>query len=124
MWILRLNMTDRTSKLEDVPEKYKLLAGRGLTSSIVSDEVDPLSHALGPNNKVVFSPGIITGTVAPTSSRVSVGAKSPLTGGIKESNAGTSWASDVAQMQIRAIVVEGQPKKHGKWGGVQVKWDG
>jgi aldehyde:ferredoxin oxidoreductase len=124
MWILRLNMTDRTYKLEDVPEKYKNLAGRGLTSFIVGDEVNPLSHALGPNNKIVFSPGLITGTQAPTSSRVSVGAKSPLTGGIKESNAGTSWANDVGLMQIRAVVVEGQPKKKDKWWGVFIKWDG
>jgi aldehyde:ferredoxin oxidoreductase len=124
MWILRLKMNDRSYKLEEVPEKYKYLAGRGLTSFIVGDEVNPHSHALGSNNKIVFSPGIITGTVAPTSARVSVGAKSPLTGGIKESNAGTSWASDLATMQIRAIVVEGQPKKDDKWWGVFIKWDG
>jgi len=123
MWIIRLNMTDRTYKLEDIPEKYKYLAGRGLTSYIVADEVNPLCHALGPNNKVVFSPGLITGTAAPSSSRVSVGAKSPLTGGIKESNAGSSWADEVGKMQIRALIVEGQPKEKDKWWGAFLKWD-
>ncbi len=92
MWFLRINMTDRTYKLEDVPAAYKHLGGRGLTSTIVADEVPPLAHPLGPNNKLVFAPGIVTGTSAPTSARVSVGGKSPLTGGIKEANAGTSWA--------------------------------
>ena len=78
-----LIMSDRSYKLEEIPEKYKHLGGRGLTSTIVTDEVPPLSHPLGPNNKIVFSPGIITGTRAPTSAWASVGAKSPLTGGIR-----------------------------------------
>jgi len=110
MWILRLNMADLSYRLEEVPAKYQHLGGRGLTSTIVHDEVPPLCHPLGPNNKLVFAPGIVTGTAAPTSARISVGAKSPLTGGIKESNAGTSWAQHIANMQIKAIVVEGQAK--------------
>src|SRR4030043_1273096 len=80
MWILRLNMTDRSYRLEEVPEAYKNLGGRGLTSSIVHDEVPPLAHPLGPNNKLVFAPGILSGTSAPTSARVSAGAKSPRPG--------------------------------------------
>src|SRR4030043_73257 len=115
MWILRLNMTDRSYRLEEVPEAYKNLGGRGLTSNLVADEVPPLAHPLGPNNKLVFAPGLVTGTSAPTSARVSAGGKSPLTGGIKEANAGTSWAQDVANMHVKAIVVEGQPKEKGKW---------
>ncbi|MHB8091999.1 MAG: aldehyde ferredoxin oxidoreductase C-terminal domain-containing protein [Syntrophales bacterium] len=121
--ILRINMNDLTYRVEDVPEAYKNLGGRGLTSSIVADEVPPLCHPLGPNNKLVFAPGMMTGTVAPTSARVSAGAKSPLTGGIKESNAGTSWARDLATLQVKAIVVEGQPKGKGKFWGVHLAWD-
>jgi aldehyde:ferredoxin oxidoreductase len=123
MWILRVNMTDQSYALEDVPEDYKYLAGRALTSTLVADEVPPLSHPLGPNNKLVFSPGIVTGTPAPTSARISVGAKSPLTGGIKESNAGSAWGADLADLQIRALVVEGQPKKNGKYWGMLINWD-
>ena len=104
--ILRVNMTDRTATYEDVPDKYKLLGGRGLTSTIVYDEVDPACHPLGPNNKLVFAPGLLTGTTAPTSARVSAGAKSPLTGGIKESNAGTEWPQLVARLGLKAIIVE------------------
>jgi aldehyde:ferredoxin oxidoreductase len=115
MWMLRLNMTDRSWKLEEVPERYQHLGGRGLTSTLIYDEVDPTCHPLGPNNKLVFAPGIITGTSAPTSARVSVGAKSPLTGGIKESNAGSGWAPAVARMGIKAIVVEGQPEEQGSF---------
>jgi aldehyde:ferredoxin oxidoreductase len=123
MKILRLNMTDRTYQLEDVSTVYKNLGGRGMTSTIVRDEVPPLCHPLGPNNKLVFAPGIVTGTKAPTSARISVGAKSPLTGGIKESNAGAAWSQHIAAMQIKALVVEGQPKEKGKYWLAHLTWD-
>jgi aldehyde:ferredoxin oxidoreductase len=123
MWFVRINMTDQTARVEPAPDAYKHLGGRGVTSTVVSEEVPPLCHPLGPNNKLVFSPGMVTGTAAPTSARVSVGAKSPLTGGIKEANAGSSWARDVAVMQIKALVVEGQPKEKGKFWGIKLTWD-
>jgi aldehyde:ferredoxin oxidoreductase len=121
--LLRLNMTDRSVTLEDLPEAYKYLGGRGLTSTLVSDEVDPQCHALGPNNKLVIAPGIVSGTPAPTSARLSVGAKSPLTGGIKEANAGTAFSPAQAAMGIKAMVVEGQPAEKGKWWMAYVSWD-
>ncbi len=124
MYFLRINMTDQSWQLAEVPEGYKHLAGRGLTSTVIADEVPPLCHALGPNNKLVFSPGYTTGTSAPTSARLSVGGKSPLTGGIKEANAGTSWAADLAVLNIRGLIVEGQPKEKGKYWGVSIIWDG
>jgi aldehyde:ferredoxin oxidoreductase len=123
MWILRVNMNDRTYRLDEVPEAYKNLGGRGMTSTLIHDEVSPLCHPLGPNNKLVFAPGIVTGTAAPTSARISVGAKSPLTGGIKESNAGSAWSQYLAFMQIKALVVEGQPKEKGKYWMAYLTWD-
>jgi aldehyde:ferredoxin oxidoreductase len=94
-----------------------------MTSTLIHDEVPPLCHPLGPNNKLVFAPGIVTGTTAPTSARISVGAKSPLTGGIKESNAGSPWSPNLASMQIKALVVEGQPKEKGKYWMAHLTWD-
>jgi len=124
MYFLRINMTDRTWQLTDEPAEYKHLAGRGLTSTLVAAEVPPLAHALGQNNKLVFSPGYTTGTSAPTSSRISVGGKSPLTGGIKEANAGTSWAADLAVLNIKALVIEGFPKDKTDYCGISITWDG
>jgi aldehyde:ferredoxin oxidoreductase len=124
MWILRINMSDRTYQLEDVPEAYKVLGGRGVSSTMVYDEVPPTCHPLGPNNKVIFAPGVVAGTAAATSARISVGAKSPLTGTIKESNAGSGWGPDLAKMRIKALVVEGQPKEKGKFWMVRLSWDG
>jgi aldehyde:ferredoxin oxidoreductase len=123
MWILRINMTDRSYRLEEMPEGYRTLGGRGLSSTIVHEEVPPLCHPLGPNNKLVFAPGIVTGTAACTSSRLSVGAKSPLTGGIKESNAGTPWARHLPAMQVKALIVEGQPEERDKYWMAHIRWD-
>jgi len=114
-WILRVNMRDQSVKVEDVPGDYELLGGRALTSRMVYDEVPADCHPLGPNNKIIISPGVVTGTNAPSSGRVSVGGKSPLTGGIKESNAGTPVAQKLGRLQIKAVVVEGQPDKEGPW---------
>ncbi|MFW5946553.1 MAG: aldehyde ferredoxin oxidoreductase C-terminal domain-containing protein [Candidatus Natronoplasma sp.] len=109
--ILRVDMENLEIKTEDVPEGYEELGGRGLTSKIISDEVPPKAHPLGPNNKLVFAPGIVTGTGSSNSGRLSAGGKSPLTGGIKESNAGTPFAKTIANHGIKAIIVEGKPEK-------------
>ncbi|KYK33263.1 MAG: aldehyde ferredoxin oxidoreductase [Theionarchaea archaeon] len=106
--ILRVDMNTLKTSYKDVPEKYQMLGGRSMTSAIVADEVPPTCHPLGSHNKVVFAPGIVTGTNAPTSGRISVGGKSPLTGGIKEANAGTKFAQMLGRLGIAAIVVEGQ----------------
>ncbi len=120
--ILRINMMDRSFQFEDVPKAYHDLGGRGLTSTIVSNEVKPTVHPLGPHNKIVFAPGIVTGTAASTSGRVSVGAKSPLTGTIKESNAGSQFPQDLARMGIKAIIIEGYQQDDKYW-LIHIKWD-
>lgn len=89
---------------------YAGFGGRGLTSAIVSKEVPPLCHALGADNKFVIAPGLLSGTAAAMSGRLSVGCKSPLTGGIKESNAGGQAAQTLARLGYAGIVLEGIPK--------------
>jgi len=109
--IYRVNMTDLTSKVEDVPENWVGLGGRGLTSAIVASEVVPTCHPLGPGNKLVFAPGLLSGTIAPNSGRLSVGGKSPLSGTIKESNVGGTASQLFAKLGIKALIIEGQPAK-------------
>lgn len=121
--ILRINMSDLTSKTESVPKQWAGLGGRGLTSTIVAAEVPPRCHPLGPNNKLVFAPGLLTGTPAAQSGRLSAGAKSPLTGTIKESNAGGTAAQQLARMDIKAIIIEGIPSDD-KWYRLHVTLDG
>lgn len=122
--ILRVNMTERTATFEEVPEKYRLMGGRWLTSTITANEVPPTCHPLGPYNKVILAPGIVSGTNAPSSGRISVGGKSPLTGTIKETNAGTPFSQQLARLGIKAIVVEGYPKEKGKFWILHVTKDG
>jgi len=107
---IRVDMTTKQVTTEDVPAKYLGLGGRALTSNFVADEVKPTCHALGKNNKIIFAPGLLSGTSAPNSGRISVGAKSPLTGTIKESNAGGSFSQKMARMGIKALVIEGMPE--------------
>jgi aldehyde:ferredoxin oxidoreductase len=109
--IYRVNMATLTATTEDVPEKWKGLGGRGLTSTIVAQEVKPTCHALGKYNKLIFAPGLLTGTAAANSGRLSAGAKSPLTGTIKECNAGGTTAQQLARLGIKAIIIEGLPQK-------------
>jgi aldehyde:ferredoxin oxidoreductase len=108
--IYRVNMTTLQSTIEPVPEAWMGLGGRGLTSTIVASEVDPECHPLGPNNKLVFAPGLLSGTSAANSGRNSCGAKSPLTGGIKESNVGGTSAGIMAKLGVKALIIEGLPK--------------
>lgn len=107
--ILRVNMSDQTAKFEDIPADYQGLGGRGLTSALVAAEVDPTCNPVGPLNKIVFAPGLLGGTNCANSGRISVGAKSPLTGGIKEANSGGQAGQYLAKLGIQAIVVEGDP---------------
>ncbi len=113
--ILRVNMTDQVVTEEPVAAVYAGLAGRGLTSKIVGEEVPPLCHPLGLENKLVIAPGLLSGTAAACSGRLSIGAKSPLTGGIKESNAGGTASQKIARLGIAAIIIEGRPPKGTLW---------
>ncbi len=107
--ILRVNMTDLTTSVETAPIEWAGLGGRALTSTIVAKEVEPTCHPLGPYNKLVFAPGLLSGTAASNSGRLSAGAKSPLTGGIKESNVGGTAAQMFARLGIQALIIEGMP---------------
>ena len=88
---------------------YTGMGGRGLTSAIIAKEVPPLCHPLSADNKLVIAPGMLSGTTAAMSGRMSVGCKSPLTGGIKEANAGGQGAQVLARLGYAAIVLEGKP---------------
>ena len=109
MKFLKIDMTSQTIATTDVPAEYAGLGGRGLTSIMINNEVPATCDPLGPENKLIIAPGYLSGTVLVNSSRLSIGAKSPLTGGIKESNVGGTVAADIAHLGITAIIVEGKP---------------
>jgi aldehyde:ferredoxin oxidoreductase len=109
--ILRIQMggaAGPSAKTEPVGA-YAGLGGRALTSTLVAQEVPPTCHPLGAENKLVIAPGLLSGSAAAMSGRISVGCKSPLTGGIKESNSGGQAAQVLARLGYAAIVLEGKP---------------
>ncbi len=107
--IYRINMSDMSVSVEQPGEELRGLGGRGLTSAIVAREVPATCHPLSAENKLVLAPGILTGTGAPCAGRLSAGAKSPLTGTIKEANSGGMAALALAALGIQAVIIEGQP---------------
>jgi len=109
MKLIRVDMTDKSIKEENGPSEIQMLGGRGLTSTMINREVAPTCDPLGSENKLIIAPGYFSGTSLVNSSRLSIGAKSPLTGGIKESNVGGTVAADLGHLGITAIVIEGQP---------------
>lgn len=105
---LRVKTDTKSAFYQEVDEKYSLLGGRGLIAGILNNEVDPTCQPLGPGNKLIICGGLLNGTPAPASGRLSVGGKSPLTGTIKEANAGGIAAKMLAKLGIKAIIVENQ----------------
>lgn len=113
--VWRVNVRNQTLKLEPVPKPWQRLGGRGLLARILLDEVDAKCDALGPQNKLIFAPGLLVGHMLSSNDRISVGGKSPLTGGIKESNAGGRTGYHMAFMGIHALIIEDQPSGSGFW---------
>ncbi len=109
--ILRIDMGAKggpAAKTESLGN-YAGLGGRAMTSSVIAAEVPPLCHPLGADNKLVIAPGMLSGSAAVMSGRLSIGCKSPLTGGIKESNSGGQAAQVLARLGYAAIILEGKP---------------
>lgn len=107
--MIRINMDNLQVKMEDTPIEFARLGGRGLSSHIIHTEVPATCHPLSKANKLIFAPGLLAGSMAPNSGRLSVGAKSPLTGGIKEANVGGTAGHKLGRLGIKAVIVEGKP---------------
>jgi aldehyde:ferredoxin oxidoreductase len=115
MQIWRINTRTQTLTKEPVPASWQRLGGRGLIARILLDEVEAKCDPLGPENKLIFAPGLLVGHMLSSTDRISVGGKSPLTGGIKESNAGGRTGLHMAYLGIHALIIEGQPQADGYW---------
>ena len=111
MKLLRVDMTSHQTRWEAVPEIYQHLGGRALIARLLLEEIPATCDALGPHNKLIVSPGLLGGAGVTTAGRLSVGGKSPLTGGVKEANAGGTGGDVLGKLGIKAIVVEGQPER-------------
>ena len=108
MKILRVDMTTRKTWMEDLPTELREWGNRGLIAKLLLREVPATCEPLGPRNKLILTGGPLAGFNLSSADRLSAGGKSPLTGGIKEANAGGEAARLLSRLGLRAIVVEGQ----------------
>ncbi len=115
MQIWRVNVENQNVTQEPVPATWEHLGGRGLQARILLDEVPPTCEPLGPYNKLIFTPGLLVGHMLSSCDRLSVGSKSPLTGGIKESNAGGTTGMAMTLLDMKALIIEGEPRTKDWW---------
>jgi aldehyde:ferredoxin oxidoreductase len=113
--VWRVNVRGRSLTREPVPATWEKLGGRGLLARILLDEVDPTCEPLGPKNKLVFAPGLLVGHMLSACDRLSVGAKSPLSGGFRESNSGGSTGLHMTSLGIKALILEDWPTDKTFW---------
>ena len=107
--IVRVNARSGRITDEPVPEAMALWGGRQLIAHVMTDEVPPACPPLGRRSKLIVAPGWLGGTAVPMTGRLSIGAKSPLTGGIKESNVGGDAGQRLARAGVRALILEDAP---------------
>ncbi|MFN2188151.1 MAG: aldehyde ferredoxin oxidoreductase C-terminal domain-containing protein [Candidatus Promineifilaceae bacterium] len=110
MEIWRVNARRRSLLREATPKSWEKFGGRGLVARIMRDETPPTCDPLGPRNKLIFAPGLLVGHMLSSCDRISVGGKSPLTGGIKESNAGGRTGLHLTHLGIKALIIEDRPE--------------
>lgn len=122
--ILRINTATGATTREQFNSPEFLLGARTLSSRLVSREVAPTCDPFGKQNKLFFCNGVLSGTTVSSSNRLSIGGKSPLTGGIKESNAGGIVGTRMAEQGLRCISLEDAPRRDAGWKIIVVGKDG
>jgi aldehyde:ferredoxin oxidoreductase len=115
--ILRVNLTTREISVEQPGEDFyrTYIGGWGLIAYYLLKETRPGTEPLGPDNVLVFAPGVLTGIPAGGSGRNAVGAISPLTGGFGEADVGGFWGAELKRAGWDAIVVTGHAMKPTSW---------
>ena len=111
--VLRVNLS--TSKVStealDPGLAKDYIGARGLGTKIMTDEVDPKVDPLSPENKLIFMPGPLTGTFAPSAGRYTVVTKGALTGAIASANSGGTWGPALKFAGYDAVIIEGAAPK-------------
>jgi aldehyde:ferredoxin oxidoreductase len=111
--ILRVNLTDRTTSVESPGPVYfrRYMGGWNIIADVLLKEVPAGADPLGPENKLIFAPGVLTGLPISGAARNAVGAKSPLTGAFGAAEVGAYWGSHLKRAGFDAIIVEGVADK-------------
>lgn len=110
---LHIDLSDGRQWLEEPPDELylKLVGGRALVAYLLLRDLPIGADPLGPENLLIFAPGVLQGTNLPGSGRHGTGAKSPLTGAIASSEAGGWWGDEFKRTGYDALIVHGQAKQ-------------
>lgn len=111
--ILRINLTDKTAKKENLPREIArdFIGGAGFGIKYLFDELRGGVEPLGPDNKLIFSVGPFTGTSIPCTSRVAVAGKSPLTNTVGVSLSGGQFPVELKNTGYDLLIIEGKAEK-------------
>ncbi len=111
--ILRVNLTTGVVKSEPLNTNWAraYIGSRGLAAKYLTTEVDPKVDPLSEGNKIYFTTGPLTGTMASTGGRYTVSTKSPLTGAIACSNSGGYFGAEMKMAGWDMVAVEGKSAK-------------
>ena len=107
--IIRVDTRTRCIHSEPATGEQLKWGGRSLIAHTLLAEVPPTCEPTGRRNKLIFSCGLLADTSITTAGQLSIGGKSPLTGGIKESNVGGYAGKRLARLGIRALILEEMP---------------
>ena len=107
--LLRVNLTKGTFSIEEPDEVFyrRYFGGRGLIAYFLLRELEKGIDPLSAKNKLIFACGSVTGSPISGAGRHSVGAKSPLTGGYGEAEAGGFWGTELKKAGFDALIIEG-----------------
>jgi len=108
--IIRVNVNTGEITEQTATDEEKRIGGRHFIAHVLTNEVPPACEALGRRNKLIISMGLFADTGVSTAGQLSIGGKSPLTRGVKESNAGGGAGRRIARLGIKAIIVEDLPR--------------
>ena len=111
--ILRVNLTDGTVKVDEPGAAYfrRYMGGWNIIADVLLREVPAGADPLGPENKLIFAPGVLTGLAISGASRNAVGGKSALTGGFGATEVGGNFAAQLKRAGFDALIVEGSSEK-------------
>ncbi len=110
--ILEVNTRSGEIERRKATEEELKWGGRLFLSKYMLRETTPLCDPVGRNNKLILSNGLLADTNLTTSGKLSIGGKSPLTGGIKESNVGGTAGKKLARLGIKALILEDIPESN------------
>jgi len=110
--ILRVNLNTRDVAVETPTESFyrTYVGGSCLSLYYLLKELEAGTDPLGPNNLLVFASSVISGVPVGGTPRFTVAARSPLTGGFGESEAGGFWGPELKRSGFDAIVIKGRAR--------------